>query len=135
VSTAVALDPDKRAHLIKLLGMLGSNFAGERENAGKMADELVRAAGTTWREILTPKEGSAPAAPTVPQGPRTWVHFIEDVIEKHYGALRSGAKYNELEFLTDMLARGLAPSPKQEKWLRDIGVRCGVPLWDGATAP
>jgi hypothetical protein len=128
---AVALPPDKLTLLIKFLGMLGSDHDGERAAAALKASALVKAAGTTWDTLLRPKPAQAIA--TVPQGPRTWAHFIEDVLEKHGGALRTGAKYDEFTFLTDMLARGAAPSPKQTKWLIDIAVRTGVPLWDGAT--
>jgi hypothetical protein len=130
MAEAVAIAGDKITLLIKLLGMLGSDQAGERDNAARKVHELVRAAGMTWEELLRPKQSQAVVA--VPAGPRIWVHFIEDVLEKHYGALRQGAKSNEVEFLVSMMERGLAPTEKQEKWLRDIAARTGVPLWDGA---
>ena len=42
-----------------LLGMLGSDQAGERDNAARKAHELVRAEGTTWEELLRPKQSQA----------------------------------------------------------------------------
>jgi hypothetical protein len=39
-------------HLAKLLGMLGSNHAGERAAAGLKAHEFIRRLGLTWLEVL-----------------------------------------------------------------------------------
>ena len=39
-----------RTRLIKLLGLLNSDHACERDNAARMACDLVRASGTTWDE-------------------------------------------------------------------------------------
>jgi hypothetical protein len=49
--STVALD---RERLAKLLGMLGSDHDGEVANAGRAADALVRRAGVTWPEVVTP---------------------------------------------------------------------------------
>jgi hypothetical protein len=43
-----------RERLVKLLGMLGSNYDGERANAGRMASDMVRGADLTWPQILSP---------------------------------------------------------------------------------
>jgi hypothetical protein len=51
----VKLSHDDTARLTKLLGMLNSPFDGERANAGKMADELLRARGLRWADILSGK--------------------------------------------------------------------------------
>jgi hypothetical protein len=48
---AVLTNPD-RERLAKLLGLLGSDHAGERDAAGLAADRLVRAAGLTWSSIV-----------------------------------------------------------------------------------
>jgi hypothetical protein len=112
-----------------MLGMLGSAHDGERAAAGLKIHQLITAEHVTWEELLAPKPGQALA--TVAQGPRLWVHTVEDILEKHYSALRVTQKYNEIEFLTDVLGRALAPSPKQQKWIVDIANRCGVPLWEG----
>ena len=44
----------QRARLTALLGLLGSADDGERATAGQMADNLVRDAGLTWRDLFTP---------------------------------------------------------------------------------
>jgi hypothetical protein len=46
-----ALDQDR---LVRVLGMLGSEHMGERAAAAAKADELVRAAGITWSDIVVP---------------------------------------------------------------------------------
>lgn len=46
---ATALDK-----LVKLLGLLGSDHAGERDAAGLAAHRLLQQHKATWREILTP---------------------------------------------------------------------------------
>jgi hypothetical protein len=45
-----------RTRLARVLGMLGSEFAGERAAAAKLADELVRASGSTWPAVLAADE-------------------------------------------------------------------------------
>jgi hypothetical protein len=49
-----ALADVDRDRLTRLLGMLGSDFDGEVANAGRLADKLVRSAGLTWHDVLTP---------------------------------------------------------------------------------
>jgi hypothetical protein len=48
------LPPHAYAKLIKLAGMLGSSFDGERANAARMATDILREHGTTWAEVLDP---------------------------------------------------------------------------------
>jgi hypothetical protein len=47
---------DKRkrvsANLIKVLGMLGSDFPGERDNAARMATQILKEEGLTWYDVL-----------------------------------------------------------------------------------
>lgn len=40
--------------LVRLLGMLGSDFDGERASAALMASRLLKSKGLTWAELLTP---------------------------------------------------------------------------------
>lgn len=56
----MALDRDL---LAKVLGMLGSEHAGERAAAAAKADAMVKEAGLTWAQVLS---GSPPSrrAPT-----------------------------------------------------------------------
>ena len=52
----MTLPPADRALLIKLLGMLGSDHAGERANAGKLASALLARHKTTWSQLLDATE-------------------------------------------------------------------------------
>lgn len=49
----MTLNDKETSRLIKLLGMLGSSFAGERANAAEKANELIRSAGLTWEQYIT----------------------------------------------------------------------------------
>jgi hypothetical protein len=49
---AAAIPNDKRTRLVRLLGMLGSDFNGERANAGRLADTLVRSLGLRWDDVI-----------------------------------------------------------------------------------
>jgi len=51
-----ALDRDK---LAKVLAMLGSRHDGEVVAAGRSAHSLLKDAGVTWTEVLTPPDGAA----------------------------------------------------------------------------
>ena len=42
------------ARLTRVLGMLGSEHAGERAAAALAADRLIKRLGLSWQEILTP---------------------------------------------------------------------------------
>lgn len=57
-----ALPQNVADRLVKLAGMLGSAFDGERANAAAAATRLLEQHGLTWREVL------APPAPR-PRGP------------------------------------------------------------------
>jgi hypothetical protein len=58
-----ALAASDRVHLAKLLGMLGSDHLVEVANAGRLADQLVRAAGLTWPDVITPTHPPPDADP------------------------------------------------------------------------
>jgi hypothetical protein len=60
---AASIPDSKRPRLVQLLGMLGSDFDGERATAGRMADTLVRSLGLTWDAVIT-----APGGHTAPPG-------------------------------------------------------------------
>lgn len=46
------LDDKSRARLIALLGMLGSDHAGERDNAAQQAEALRKKLGMSWEELF-----------------------------------------------------------------------------------
>ena len=47
-----ALAASDRVHLAKLLGMLGSDHLGERDNAARAAHRLVQQHGITWFDVV-----------------------------------------------------------------------------------
>ena len=53
-STSTRLDPAAADRLVKLCGLFSSNGDGERATAARMADDLVRSNGLTWRDLLAP---------------------------------------------------------------------------------
>lgn len=56
-----ALAASDRVHLAKLLGMLGSDHLGERDNAARAAHRLVQQRGCTWFDVVThPPPDAAP---------------------------------------------------------------------------
>jgi hypothetical protein len=42
--------------LVKVLGMLGSDHAGERDNAARLATQILKDAGLTWYDVLDTEE-------------------------------------------------------------------------------
>jgi hypothetical protein len=66
-----ALQPEYRARLVRLLGMLGSDHDGERANAARLADEHRKRSGLTWGEIILPlAEDRGRRKPAKPRKPR-----------------------------------------------------------------
>lgn len=55
-----ALDPRDADKLVKLLGMLGSDHAGERAAAGLKAHSLIAGAGLDWRDLIAVAATSEP---------------------------------------------------------------------------
>ena len=53
-----ALDQRTADRLAKLLGMLGSDQAGERAAAAAKADQLIRQHGLQWADVVAPATAS-----------------------------------------------------------------------------
>lgn len=53
----VVLDPTSRAKLVGILGMLGSDFDGERAVAALLASRLLKSHGLTWDDLIPPAVG------------------------------------------------------------------------------
>ena len=53
-SNSYALTEADRDRLAKLLGLLGSDHLGERDNAARAAHRLVQQHGITWFDIIIP---------------------------------------------------------------------------------
>lgn len=69
-------DPDRK-RLTALLGMLGSEHAGERASAALLVERFRREHSLTWDEILAERGTPAPEAPKAqsapPREPPSWV--------------------------------------------------------------
>lgn len=71
----MALTDRDRARLARLLGMLGSEFEGERENASRLIEAFRERHGLTWAEMLAPHtivipEDEPESPPQPPEPPR-----------------------------------------------------------------
>lgn len=102
------LPPEKRTRLVRLCGMLGSDFDGERANAGRLADNLVRDLDLTWDDVITrvparqeePRQKRKQEQQSDPECPRTSREVARYCLD-------SQVFWSEWEtgFLTDMLDR------------------------------
>lgn len=50
----MSMSPADLTKLAGVLGMLGSDHAGERDNAARLANRLVRGKGLEWADLLAP---------------------------------------------------------------------------------
>ena len=101
-----------REKLARLLGMLGSAHAGERDNAARMADALVRRAGATWVDVVLsptlPASDAPPSFNVFHDWPRSWrtaVHVCQQA--------PAGLSDWDRDFLAVIAAYQHRPSAKQ----------------------
>jgi|SRR5215471_650355 len=132
--------------LFKLLGLLGSDFEGERASAALMAHRWVVEHATSWEALLTPPEAVNPvtgvgvagddeaAASGAPPAPApfglqvSWKAAAQAVLAHYPAVLRSNARgaYEE-DFVRGLLQKGWSKlTDKQADWLRDICARAGL---------
>jgi hypothetical protein len=122
--TISASPSDARDLLVKLCGMLGSDFEGERAVAALKVTTMLRQIGWSWDDVLHPP-GGAPrheaAAPPVreasdrPERP-SWQHYAGGFADwradlaccKRYEILLTAVERAFVCDLTDTLARGRA---------------------------
>jgi hypothetical protein len=64
-----AFDAAARAKLVRLLNMLGSDNAGERDNTARMVGRMVQQCGLDWEDIIA---GDARTRKPQPQQSATW---------------------------------------------------------------
>jgi len=107
---SVTLPSSTASTLLKCLGMLGSDHAGERAAAALKADKLVRASGATWADVIR-----VPQNRTEDQPPRDW-RAMRDYCAAHFYSLRERDR-DFVDSLADWRGR---LSEKQVAWL--IGI-------------
>lgn len=112
-----ALAKRDRDKLVAILGMLGSDFDGERAAAGLKATELLRARGLTWSDVVPARRGATP-----PPGQPAWCNTRADDLDlctRHFASLRRWEADYVISFTTT-----LRVSPKQRRVLHEIA--CGL---------
>jgi hypothetical protein len=82
----IALTPSDRQRLAKLLGLLGSDHAGERDAAGLAAHRLIRDRGLIWSDVILGPPGIVAAANR--NAVETWRQTVADCLRQP-GSLRS----------------------------------------------
>jgi hypothetical protein len=100
------LDPRDAERLAKLCGMFGSDHDGERASAAAMADEIVRAHGLTWRDVISTSAtrscGMDDIAPAPTDSVETQIEFClqhEDLLNSWEWGFLNGIRGRQ--FLTD----------------------------------
>ena len=101
---APALIPrDLTQRLSKLCGLFGSEFDGERANAARMADDLIRGFGLTWKDVIWPGHAEAGAPLQARHEPRDHqdaarmcLRFAEALSEWERGFCRSVLGFTKL---------------------------------------
>jgi hypothetical protein len=122
-----ALTDDELDKLGKLLGMLGSSFAGERAAAGAKASQLIRAKGLTWFDVLKLK---APVAPSERSSRHrswssgSWRDLARLCLE--LGEERCLLNEWERDFLENIAQRWRQPTTKQAAILGRIVLKVGA---------
>ncbi len=124
-----SLQPDYRAKLVKLLGMLGSDHDGERANAARLADEHRRKSGLTWHDFVLPLPEARPRKARKPRKrakPRSRQsrHHRRQRGATRRKWLRSPDLATEWErtFAAGLLAKWCGPfTVKQEQCLKNFG--------------
>jgi hypothetical protein len=77
--------------LVRILGMLGSDHAGERASAGLAAHRLVKASGASWYQLLAP----AKRAPVSRGGARSFIDMLHDPVKAAESRMRQLRRENE----------------------------------------
>jgi hypothetical protein len=110
-----ALQPKLADRLARILGMLGSDFDGERAAAGAAATRLLREAGLTWEDLVRPC--ATPEPPPLPAGHRA----------RAVQALMRGTLLTDWErkFLESLACQARPLSPRQAAVLARIEGQIG----------
>jgi hypothetical protein len=105
------LAPRVADRLAKLCGLFGSDHDGERANAARLADQLIREPGLTWPDVIM-----VPASTTTNADWQETANWCRP----HYRQFNA----KELNFIRAMQT-WREPSKRQIQWLADLYVRAG----------
>jgi hypothetical protein len=107
--TRAALVPAVADRLVKLAGLFGSDHDGERAEAARQADRLVRSLGLAWQDVIVtpPPEWQAMA-----KACKQHAHELSD---------------RDRQFITNLSKLRRPPSDNQMAWLLDIFERVNSP--------
>jgi hypothetical protein len=125
-----ALSAPERRRLARLLGLLGSDHAGERDSAACKAQQLVTARGTTWQAVLSVTEPAA--VPGYAEGYATGYAAAVAALVPPWRVQRDLAlglpdlSAKERAFLED-IGRWRRLTPRQQDWLEAIFQRVPLP--------
>ena len=121
------LDPQSMTRLIKLLGLCGSAFAGERSVAALKADQLVRDCGLTWHDVVHAPPGGWRATGSM----RDW-HNKRNFCLRHAALLSE----REQEFLVSLGRwRGVSLRNNTTGWLQSSRAYSAKQREDFAATP
>jgi len=113
MGATLALTEAARDRLSKLLGMLGSDHAGERDNAAVAANRIVQDAGLTWDQVLRrpmPAWVGEPRKPPPPR-PATWAPWDDAPGEDQTPPPPTGERKPKRA-----KASKTSPKPKPQPW-------------------
>ena len=117
------LHPATRQRLVRLCGMLGSEHDGERANAARLADRLIRETGLTWEGVIAAPPVAQPEArprPAQPAGAPWWTASgtvsgeAHAILQRHRALLTQW----EIEFLANLLNRRTLTEPQRASFDR-----------------
>jgi hypothetical protein len=104
-----SLSPTERRRLVGILGLLASDFAGERAAAGLLATRLLQQRGVSWADVIgggNLRTSSAAQAGPVP-GP-AWREALA-FCRRFTGVLSDW----EVDFVASLCGRRAPPTPGQ----------------------
>ena len=95
------LNPQAATHLVRILGMFGSDQDGEVANAARAADRFIKRLGLAWDDVV-----SIPAE---------WQRMIFVCCER-----QNQLQPHELDFIKNIGRLRAPPTDRQLQWLTDI---------------
>jgi hypothetical protein len=104
------LDQPSAERLCKILGMLGSNHAGERDTAARLASRMLSDLSLTWQQVIVVPAPSI--VPTEPSPENDWRKMA-----RFCWAHRWGLSARDQDFVRSMLNWRGEPSETQQRWL------------------